>query len=155
MRIAESMTPLNRMLTAFQYSLATYLSYARPWTHFGNARLLEAVRETAADHDAHARRLGRLILKRRGKVEADRFPTQFTAYNDLALDYLAPRLVEHERKLVDLVARNVLWLGDDTEARHLGEAIFAIERQHLRTLTELVSSSLPRNESHPVPSLAA
>src|SRR5579884_585671 len=109
MRTAESMTVLNRLLGAFQYSLATYLGYARPWTHPGNALLLEAVRQVTADHEAHARRLGELILKRRGKVEAGRFPTRFTAYNDLALDYLARRLVEHERELIDEVARSVAW----------------------------------------------
>ena len=152
---AEVMRVLNRLLAVFQYSLASYLGYARPWTHLGNARLLEAVRQITADHEAHARRIGGLILTRRGKVEPGRFPTRFTAYNDLALDYLARRLVEHERELIDEVARSVAWLGGDPEARQLGEAILAVERQHLRTLTELVSPSLPGSEPHPVPSLAA
>lgn len=155
MRAAGSMTVLNRLLAAFQYSLATYLGYARPWTRPGNARLLEAVRQITADHEAHARRLGGLILKRCGKVKAGRFPTRFTAYNDLALDYLARQLVEHERELIDEVARSVASLGGDLAARQLGEAILGVERQHLRTLTELVSPSLPRSEPHLVPSLAA
>ena len=86
---------------------------------------------------------------------AGRFPTRFMAYNDLALDYLARRLVKHERQLIDEVARSVAWLDAEPEARQLGEAILAIERQHLRMLTELVSPSLPRSEPHPVPSLAA
>jgi hypothetical protein len=155
MRAAESLKVLNRMLAVFQYSLASYLRYARPWTHPGNARLLEVVRQIAADHEAHVSRVGGLILKRRGKVEPGRFPTRFTAYNDLALDYLARRLVEHERGLIDEVARSVAWLGGDPEARRLGEDILAGERQHLRTLTELVSPSPPRSEPHPVSSLAA
>ncbi len=155
MRAAESMKVLNRLLVAFQYSLASYLRYARPWTHSGNARLLEAVRRITADHEAHARRLGRLILKRRGKVASGRFPTGFTAYNGLALHYLARRLVEHERGLIDEVARSVAWLGGDPEARQLSEDILASERRHLRTLTELISPSSPRSEPHPVTSLAA
>ena len=155
MRAPESMKVLNRLLAAFQYSLARYLRYARAWTHLGNARLLEAVRQITADHEDHTRRLGGLILKRRGMVESGRFPTRFTAYNGLALDYLARRLVEHERELIDEVVRSVAWLGGDPEARQLGEAILAVERQHLRTLTELASPSLPRSEPHPVPSLAA
>jgi hypothetical protein len=149
------MRVLNRLLAAFQYSLASYLGYARPWTHAGNVRLLEAVRLMTADHQAHARRIGRLILERRGRLEHGRFPMRFTAYNDLALDYLARRLVEHERELIDEVARSVARLGGDPEARQLGEAILAVERQHLRTLTELVSPSVARSEPHPVPSLAA
>jgi bacterioferritin (cytochrome b1) len=152
---AKAMNVLNRLLAVFQYSLASYLHYARPWTHPGNARLLEVVRQIAAVHAAHARRLGGLILKRRGKIERGLFPTRFTAYNDLALDYLARRLVEHERELIEEITRSVAWLGDDPEAKQLVEDIFASERQHLHNLTELVSLSSPRSESHPVTSLAA
>jgi hypothetical protein len=145
----------NRLLATFQYSLPSYLGYARPWTHPGNARLLAAVGQMTADHEAHAGRIGELIRKRRGKIKPGRFPSRFTAYNDLALDYLARRLVEHERELIAEVARSVAWLGGHPEARQLGEAILPSERQHLRTLTELVSPSSPRGQPHPVPSLAA
>lgn len=57
-RAAGSMKVLNRLLAAFQYSLASYLRYARPWAHAGNARLLEAVRQIAADHEGHVRQVG-------------------------------------------------------------------------------------------------
>lgn len=152
---AKAMNVLNRLLAVFQYSLASYLHYARPWTQPGNARLLEVVRQITADHAAHARRIGGLILKRRGKIERSLFPTRFTAYNDLSLDYLARRLVEHERELIEEITRSVACLGDDPEAKQLVEAIFASEKQHLRTLTELVSPSSPRSEPHSVTSLAA
>jgi hypothetical protein len=155
MRTAKSMKVLNRLLVAFQYSLASYLGYACPWTHAENARLLAAVGRITAEHDAHARRIGALILKGRGIIEPGRFPTRYMAYNYLALDYLAPWLVEHERELIDEIARSVARLGGDPEARLLGEAILAVERQHLRTLTELISPSLPKSEQNPVPPLAA
>jgi hypothetical protein len=155
MQAAEAMKVLNRLLAVFQYSPASYLGYARPWTHPGNADLLEVVWQIIAAHKVHTERVGRLILKRRGKIEPGRFPTGFTAYNDLALDYLARRLVEHERELIEEIARSVAWLGGDPEARQLGEDILASERQHLRTLTEHVSPSSLRSEPHPVTSLAA
>jgi hypothetical protein len=149
------MQALNRLLGLLQYSLASYLRYARPWAHAGNARLLEAVLQITADHEARAARVGKMILTRRGKIEPGRFPTRFTAYNYLALDYLARRLVEHERELIEEITRCVAWLGGDAEARRLGADILASERQHLRTLTELVSPSPPRSEPHPLTSLAA
>ncbi len=130
---------LNRLLALLQYSLASYLGYARPWTHAGKAPLLEAVRRITADHDAHAQRVGRMILERRGKVELGCFPTGFTAYNDLALDYLARRLVEQQRELIREIAACAADLGGDPEASRLAEEIVAGEKQHLRTLTELVS----------------
>jgi hypothetical protein len=153
-RAEKTVRLLNRLLTLFQYSLASYLRYASPWRHRENTRLFDAVSQISADHEAHAGRVGKMILKRRGKIERGLFPTRFTAYNYLALDYLARRLVEHERELIEEVARSVAWLGGDPEARQLGEDILAGERQHLRTLTELISPSA-RSESHPVTSVAA
>src|SRR5690349_20627444 len=126
---AKVMKVLNRLLAVFQYSLASYLHYARPWTHPGYAHLLEAVRQITADHAAHARRLGGLILKRQGKIERGLFPTRFTAYNDLALDYLARRFVGHERELIEEITRSDAWLGDAPEAKQLVEAILASARQ--------------------------
>lgn len=152
---AKTIKALNRLLAVFRYSLASYLHYARPWTHPENARLLEVVRQITADHAAHAEQIGRLILKRRGQIERGLFPTRFTAYNDLALDYLARQLVEHERELIEEITRSVAWFGDDPEAKQLVEAILASERQHLHSLTELVSLSSPRSELHPVTSWAA
>ena len=152
---AKERKVLNRLLAVFQYSLASYLRYASPWTHPGDARLLKAVRQITAAHETYVERLGTLILKGRGQIEPGRFPTRFTAYNDLALDYLARRLVEHERELIEEITRSVPWLGVDSEARQLVEAILASERQHLRALTDLVSPSPPRDESHPVTPLAA
>jgi hypothetical protein len=96
-----------------------------------------------------------LILERRGKIDLDGFPARFTTYNYLALDYLARRLVEHERVLIEEIGRCVAGLGGDLEARQIGDEILARERLHLRTLTELVSPCSPRSEPHPVTSLAA
>jgi hypothetical protein len=146
---------LNRLLVALRYSLASYLRYARPWAHAGNARLLEAVRRITADHEAHVGRLGALILKRRGRVELAQFPTRFTAYNYLALDYLAPRLIEHQRGLIEEIARCIAGLGGDPEARRLAEDILAREKRHYRTLAGLVSPSSPGRAPQSVPAAAA
>jgi hypothetical protein len=146
---------LNRLLGVFQYSLASYLRYAHPWTHAGNARLFEAVRQIGAAHQAYVRRIGELILKRRGNVEAGGFPTRFAAYNYLALDYLAERLVDQAQELIQEIAWCVAGLGDDSEARLMAEDILASERQHHRRLTELVPFASPRTESRSVARLAA
>jgi hypothetical protein len=149
------MTVLNRLLALLRYSLASYLRYARPWTRPGNARLLEAVRRVTADHEAHARRVGELILKRRGKIEPAGFPVRFTAYNDLALDYLAGLLVAHERTIVEELARCAAGLDRDPEAKRLAADILASERRHLRTLTALVSPAARKETSYPAAGVAA
>jgi hypothetical protein len=152
---AETMQALNKLLAVFQYSLASYLRFAKPWTHSGNSRLLECVRQIGDDHQAYVQEIGKLILNRRGMTNRSGFPTRFMAYNDLALNYLAKRLVEQERELIEEIARSVAGLGDDPEVRTLGNEVLAGEKQHLRTLTEIVAPSSPRNESHLVSSIAA
>src|SRR5690349_16330051 len=116
-RVAAETQALNRLLVLFQYSLASYLGYARPWAQAGNRPLLKAVRGITADHQAHAQRVGKMILDRRGKVEPGGFPTRFTAYNDLALDYLAGRLVEQQRRIVTEVAACASDLSGEPVAR--------------------------------------
>ncbi len=142
MRDAVALKVLNRLLIRFQYSLASYLRYADPWTQPGKARLLEVVRQLTADHQAYVVRIGQMILKRRGTIERGQFSMQFTAYNDLALDYLAQRLVEDERELIDEIGRCVAALDHDLEARLLVENILAREMQHSQTLAKLITPSL-------------
>jgi hypothetical protein len=154
-RTADSMTVLNRLLAAFQYSLASYLRHARPWTPPGRAGLLNAIRRVAADHEDHARRVGRLILRRRGRIEPAGFPLRFTAYNYLALDYLARRLVEHARTIVEEVARGAEALDRDPEAKRLAEHILRGELKHLRALTGLVSPAVRNETAFPAANLAA
>jgi hypothetical protein len=155
MRDAAALKVLNRLLILFQYSLASYLRYADPWTQSGKVRLLELVRQLTADHQAYVVRIGQLILKRRGTIERGQFSMRFTAYNDLALDYLAQRLVEHERELIDEIGRCVAALDHDLEARQLAEDILARETQHFQTLTKLVSLSSTTGEPYPATSTLA
>jgi hypothetical protein len=101
-----------------------------------------------ADHQARARRIGRLIQDRRGSIEPGQFPTRFMVYNDLALYYLAKRLVEHEQDLIEGIGRSGARLDGDREAMLLSEDLLARERHHFRTLTELVWPSPRRNNAH-------
>ncbi len=139
LQTAKSMIVLNRLLALFRYSLASYLPYAHPRTRPGNARLLEAVRRVAADHESHARRVGELILKRHVIIGLGGFPVWFTAYNNVSLDYFARLLVAHQRTIVEELARCTAELNSDREAKRLAEHIVAREREHLQSLTELAA----------------
>jgi hypothetical protein len=79
---------LNDLRQHLQYSLANYLTHARPWTHLANVSLFELVERIAAHHQKHAYAVSEFIVGLRGTVEPGQFPAGFTAYNDLSLDYL-------------------------------------------------------------------
>src|SRR6476661_2513545 len=96
----HSVEVLNRLHALLDCSLARYLSYARPWARRRYLLLDAVARRMSYEHEIFARRIARLIYDRRGTLQSRVFPMDFTAYNDLSLEFLAPRLLEHQRALV-------------------------------------------------------
>jgi hypothetical protein len=139
---------LNRLLALTRYSLASYLAYAPSWTCREEEPLLEAVRRIAAGHQAETVRVGRLLVRRHGHAESGRFPTRFTGYNDLALDYLGRRLIEHERLMIDEIGRCAEQLAGDPEAGRMAEEVLAGEKRRLGLLTRLAPQGAPQREGH-------
>ena len=107
-RIVTYMNPelsvkvLNRLFAMLDCSLARYLSYARPWARRPYMLLDALARRLSYEHEAFAGSIARLIAARRGAVDSCVFPMDFTHYNDLSLEYLAPKLLEHQRALIGL-----------------------------------------------------
>jgi hypothetical protein len=139
----ESRRALNRLLAITRYSLASYLTHAPAWTCRGEEALLEAARGVAAGQQAGALRIGRLLVRRHGHAESGRFPMRFAEYNDLALDYLAQRLLEHERGMIDEIGHCAEQLAGDPEAEGLAEEVLTEEKHHLGLLTRLALPGRP------------
>jgi hypothetical protein len=148
----ESRDTLNRLLAITQYSLASYLVYAPPWTCRGEGPLLEATRLIAVGQRAETVRVGRLLVRRYDYAESGRFPTRFTEYNDLSLDYLAQRLGEQERLMIDEIGRCAAQLAGDPEAKRIADEVLAREKRHLNLLTGLSAEAcVPAREGPPHP----
>jgi hypothetical protein len=133
----ESRGVLNRLLAITRYSLASYLAYAPPWARRGEEPLLEAVRQIATAQGAETVRVGRLLVRRYDHAESGRFPARFAEYNDLSLGYLAQRLVEQERLMIDQFRSCAAQLSGDPEAERIAEEGLAREARHLDILTRL------------------
>jgi hypothetical protein len=135
----SSAAVLNKLFAELDSSLARYLSYARPWVR-RRYMLLDAVaRKMSYEHEIFARRLARLIHDRRGTVQSSVFPMGFTAYNDLSLEFLAPRLLEHQRALVVTAEESASQLSDDPEARRVVNSIGVSLRRYAELLQELLA----------------
>jgi hypothetical protein len=63
----------------------------------------------------------------------------FTAYNDLSLEFLAPRLLEHQRALVVTAEESASQLSDDPEARRVVNSIGVSLRRYAELLQELLA----------------
>lgn len=144
----ESQPVLTRLLHREEYSLANYLMYARPWVPPGREHAWEEVRRIAGAQLANAVRIGRLLIERYGYADSKYFPVAFTRYNDLSLDYLVPRLVEHQQSLLADVEQALGELGRDEEARRVVRTVLDGERKHLDALLALApAAELPRRQA--------
>lgn len=134
----NSVNVLNRLLAALDCSLARYLSYARPWVRRRYLLLDAVARRMSYDHEIFARKLARLIHDRRGAVQSNVFPMEFTSYNDLALEYLAPQLLAHQHALIAMAESCADLLDDDAEARRVVDKITASLERYAELLEELL-----------------
>jgi hypothetical protein len=91
------------------------------------------------DHEIFAKKLARLIYDRRGAVQSSVFPKEFTAYNDLALEYLAPQLLAHQHALIAMGESCAGQLHDDSEARRVVNKITASLERYAALLEELLA----------------
>jgi hypothetical protein len=105
--------------------------------------LLDAlVRRMSYEHEIFASNIARLIHDRRGSVRSCVFPMDFTSYNDLSLEYLAPRLLDHERALIASAEEYAERLKEDPEARRVVGKIVASLRRYAAVLDELLTPTL-------------
>ena len=130
---------LNGLFAKLDCSLARYLSYARPWVRRRNMLLDALVRRLSYEHETFASSIARLISDRRGAVRSSVFPMEFTSYNDLSLEYLAPKLLEQERALIVSVEEYAERLNEDPEAGRVVGKIAATLRRYAALLAELLA----------------
>jgi hypothetical protein len=130
---------LNELFAKLDCSLARYLSYAPPWVRRPNMLLDALVRRMSYEHEILASNIARLIYDRHGGVRSCVFPMDFTSYNDLSLEYLAPRLLENERALIDSAEEYAERLKEDPEARRVVRKIAESLRPYAALLAELLT----------------
>jgi hypothetical protein len=144
-RIVTYMNPelsikvLNRLFAMLDCSLGQYLSYARPWARRLYVLLDALACRLSYEHEAFAGSIAQLITARRGAVNSCVFPMDFTNYNDLSLEYLAPKLLEHQRDLIGLAAECAEELAHDPEANRLVKKLLGSLRQYAALLEELLA----------------
>jgi hypothetical protein len=134
-----SVAILNRLFAKLDCSLARYVSYARPWARRPYLLLGALARTLNHDHEAFAAGVARLIGARRGTVRSCVFPMDFTSYNDVSLDYLAPKLLENQRSLIATAKECAEQLAHDPDARRFIKTIVSSSRQHAALLAELIA----------------
>jgi hypothetical protein len=147
----QTLAVLNHLYAIERFSLANYLRYANPWVSVGDECLDEAIRHIADQQVELSERVGLSIIERRGQVEGGSFPSGFTAYNDLSVAYLVPRVMEDQARIVREVGEVVRQLRTDP-AYGLANEILGAEQAHLENLRALLDGQ--KRESCGKPTVA-
>jgi hypothetical protein len=136
MKTFETIPVLNRLLAILCRSLPAYLADARPWTRIGRHEIQTLLDRLAADQQKYARRVANAISQRGARPDAGRFPAEFTAKNDLALDFLFREVVAHQEHDVAMIERCAAELETAPPLHALAEEILGNARGHLDILLE-------------------
>ncbi len=139
----QAIAALNRLFITIYRSLPMYLTYASPWTHHGDARIVEALRHIVADHRALCARIAEFLQDQQAPLTTGDYPMGFTDLHDLSLDYLVSRLVRCQQQDIATIARCVQELASVTAAHTLAEEALGAARAHLDSLQELAAAARP------------
>jgi hypothetical protein len=136
----EQVAVLNRLFHILSRSLPAYLQDAKPWTAEQQHKAQQAVGHLAIDQQDYARRVAEAILKREGCPEPGRFPIAFTGINDVAIDFLLQRVIEHHRDDLTAIQRCAATVSANEELRVLTEEILGNGRGHLEILQKMAKA---------------
>jgi hypothetical protein len=116
-----------------------YVGEAYPWTTATQTKALAAVQQLIAEEREAVARLGQFLVRQHVPLPfLPSYPAHFTTINFLALDYILPRLLEHERTSTVDLERDLHAMKDAT-ARAEVESLLALKRRHLPQLEDLAS----------------
>ena len=83
-------------------SLAVYAMQARPWVPYRREELWELLEEIASQHREWAERLGEEITAAGQMIELGPFPSSYTRFHDVSVDFLAIHILDDLRELRSL-----------------------------------------------------
>ena len=128
---------LDEVVRRESRSLLQYLTDSYPWTRAGADEALGKVRELAHVERDAVGGLRRFLTRRQHVVPVmGSYPASFTTMNFVSLDYLAPRLIEDQRRLLAALERDRAALAD-AEARAELDRLLDVKRHHLHALEAL------------------
>jgi hypothetical protein len=117
-----------------------YVGEAFPWAREDEAETLDRLRRIIGEEEAAVEDLARFLRRKRiGLPYLGSYPQAFLDINYVSLDFLLPRLRDHQRTAVAALERDLGQITDP-EARAEVEKLLAQSRQHLKELEEMAGA---------------
>ena len=133
--------PLRRLVAALESSLAMYVSDSGIWSYPGPEEMKLALADLVGDHKSLLDRAGTVLAERDVAAPRTAYPLAFTAWHDLDLKYLVPRIIEGLKAQVPALESVAAAAGDDATAAELAREGVDINRRHVDRLEQLVAKS--------------
>jgi hypothetical protein len=137
MTASEAIPVLDQLFGILCRSLPAYLADARAHGWPEGERVRMALDRLVADQRMYAQRVAEAIVERGGRPTAGRFPTGFTAKNDLSLRFLLGEIIDGQRIEIDDIERCVGQLECESALHALAEEILGNAKGHLDILVGL------------------
>jgi hypothetical protein len=144
MPVTDKCATLSRVLVVHNRSLPRYLMDAAPWLRPGEGRAHEAIEQIAHDHEQVVDRIGSLLSDENQPIDLGEYPMVFTAYHDVAFDFLLPILIDRQERTVRYLQQCVAAIDSWPLAKALVEETVGMAKAHLDMLRELTEPAAPR-----------
>ena len=146
--ISEMTTHSNQVIDALNclhaihcQSLPVYLDATSPWYGPESANAQTPVAQIIRDQKEMASRIGARILES-GITPYRGVPEDFTWLNDLSLEFLVGKLLQHQQQDVEKIDDITTEIGHhDVMAKALADEALGMAKGHLQSLTEMVSQT--------------
>jgi hypothetical protein len=138
MNAIEAVPTLNRLLCLLCRSLPAYLADVKASAWAEGERIRVAIDRLASDQRMYAQRVAESITERGGRPNSGRFPTEFTAKNDISLVFLLPQIIDRQREDIAAIQQCVGRLEGDSALHALAEEILGNAKGHLDILAGMM-----------------
>lgn len=130
--------PLSQLASVLAGSPALYLGDSGIGSYPGTPTVKEALGRLVADHRRLADRVAGILEEREVAPPRSWYPLAFTAWHDLDLGFILPRIVEQLRTQVGACEAIAASAAGDAAAEALARETAQISGRHAETLGDLV-----------------
>ena len=137
---APTQAVLQDVLRREGLSLLQYIRDAFPWTTVEEQEAWSLLRRAVDEDTQGLTELAQFLARRRVPLPyIGMFPVDFTSINFVSLDFVAPLLLNEQRREVAALEADLARLGD-AEARAELQRLLDLKRRHLTVLEGLVAA---------------
>ena len=138
---------LQKLLNRTARSLLSYVFGSHPWVSYRQENLWQVIEEIASRHREWSVRLSEEIIRRDGIPDRGSFPMYYTRYNDLAIGFLAPRILEELQGTLVFIKQSHAVCQNDPELGMMLQEMEDELRVEIESLQQEIAGTSDENES--------